>query len=268
MQGEKAEWSIIEALDEIYEQSEEFDVVAILRGGGSQTDLSCFDSYELACNVAQFPLPIISGIGHEQDESVTDMVAWMRAKTPTAAAAYLIDEMHEFENSIDESLQTGLQYLQNIVSEHEQLLIEKLNSVQLYMTNALNVEHNKIQLLVFQIHAAINKKSAQSRYQITSLLSASSKACSRTLIANLLALSKFKKTLSTVTSKQIQLHSLAITNLEHIANLSDPQIILKKGFSLTFHDGKVVNSSKKLKPGDKIESKFHDGTVQSVISVS
>ncbi|KAA6303317.1 MAG: Exodeoxyribonuclease 7 large subunit [Candidatus Ordinivivax streblomastigis] len=90
MQGEQTEQSIISALDKIYTLRDQFDAVIIIRGGGATSDLASFDTYNLAVNVAQFPLPVITGIGHERDDTVLDFVAHHRAKTPTAVADYLI----------------------------------------------------------------------------------------------------------------------------------------------------------------------------------
>ena len=95
MQGEQVEASVIHALNQIYESVHDFDVVCILRGGGATADLSGFDTLALAENVAQFPLPIITGIGHERDESILDMVSNTRVKTPTAAAALLVDNLRQ-----------------------------------------------------------------------------------------------------------------------------------------------------------------------------
>ena len=100
MQGEQAEASIISALEKIYSTINLFDVVLIIRGGGATTDLACFDSYELALNCAQFPLPIIAGIGHQRDISILDMVANTSVKTPTAAAEFLISCLQQAENSV------------------------------------------------------------------------------------------------------------------------------------------------------------------------
>lgn len=100
MQGEQAENSIISALEKIFDHNELFDVVVIIRGGGATTDLACFDSYELALNCAQFPLPIIAGIGHQRDVSILDMVAHTSVKTPTAAAELLIEYMQQTENEV------------------------------------------------------------------------------------------------------------------------------------------------------------------------
>lgn len=98
MQGDKTETSIIAALDHIYNHAAYFDVVVILRGGGSAADLSSFDSYLLAANCAQFPLPVITGIGHERDDTVVDLVAHTRLKTPTAVAEFLIGKMQSAAN--------------------------------------------------------------------------------------------------------------------------------------------------------------------------
>jgi len=95
MQGEQVEVSVIHALNNIYERTSEFDVICILRGGGATADLSGFDTLALAENVAQFPLPIITGIGHDRDESILDMVSNTKVKTPTAAAALLIDNLKQ-----------------------------------------------------------------------------------------------------------------------------------------------------------------------------
>ncbi len=101
MQGDQAEDSIIAALDKIYTYADLFDIVVIIRGGGATTDLACFDSYQLALNCAQFPLPVIAGIGHQRDVSILDMVAHTSVKTPTAAAEFLVEKMETAENRLN-----------------------------------------------------------------------------------------------------------------------------------------------------------------------
>ena len=101
MQGEGVEQSVIAALERIYEEVANYDCVVIIRGGGATSDMSGFDTLALAENVAQFPLPVITGIGHDRDESVLDMVACIRVKTPTAAAAYLVSHLLKISDLID-----------------------------------------------------------------------------------------------------------------------------------------------------------------------
>lgn len=107
MQGAGAEASVMAALEQIELRSDSFDAVVIIRGGGSVTDLSCFDGYSLAAAVARMSLPVVAGIGHDKDISVVDMVAFRSVKTPTAAARFFIDQMRRF----DEGLESAAEFL-------------------------------------------------------------------------------------------------------------------------------------------------------------
>ena len=101
MQGERCDESIVAALYAVAERSEEFDAVAIIRGGGSTSDLECYNSYLLAFAVTQFPLPVLTGIGHDKDTSVTDMVAHTPLKTPTAVAAWIDGRAADFDGALE-----------------------------------------------------------------------------------------------------------------------------------------------------------------------
>ncbi len=122
MQGDRSEASIISALEQIYQHKELFDVVVIIRGGGASSDLSCFDSYELALNCAQYPLPIVSGIGHERDVTVLDAVAHTRVKTPTAAAEFLINRVTATIDHLMGLQDRLVQTTRNILAEEDSLL--------------------------------------------------------------------------------------------------------------------------------------------------
>jgi len=126
MQGEATESSVIDALNLISEEAERYDVVVIIRGGGSTTDLSWFDSYEIAYHVTQFPLPVLTGIGHERDRSVTDMVAWKSLKTPTAVADFLVERTIDCENRIIGMAES----LTSAVTEAIDSASEQLSSLQ------------------------------------------------------------------------------------------------------------------------------------------
>ena len=125
MQGDRVEETVIAALDRIADERESWDVVVIIRGGGATSDLSGFDTYALAANCAQFPLPIVTGIGHERDDTVLDMVAHTRVKTPTAAAEHLIAALVEAATRLDEltsSLVAGIIYR----IHHEERRVESI----------------------------------------------------------------------------------------------------------------------------------------------
>jgi exodeoxyribonuclease VII large subunit len=122
MQGDRTESSIITALEQVYDEEDKFDVVAIIRGGGATSELSCFDSYMLAAHCAQFPLPIITGIGHERDESIVDMVANTRMKTPTAVAEFLINKMDEAWETVSSLSDLLTKRVKDTISTEENLL--------------------------------------------------------------------------------------------------------------------------------------------------
>ena len=146
MQGERVEESILSALDAINSRLEEFDAVVIIRGGGATSDLSGFDTYLLAASCAQFPLPIITGIGHERDDTVIDKVAHTRVKTPTAAAEYLIAKM-------DKCL--------DVLNETSKRLRENVKAFLLW-------EHRRMESLKQRIPSAVYKRIADAKYGLLS----------------------------------------------------------------------------------------------------
>lgn len=146
MQGTETEASIINALEAVYEHKELFDVVVIIRGGGATSDLSWFDNYNIAYHCTQFPLPILSGIGHDKDVSVVDMVAHTSLKTPTAVAQFLVDCMQQTESNL------------HTVKE------EIIN----YTEQALESWQQRLQLVTLQLPNAVKRKVEQAYYTLTS----------------------------------------------------------------------------------------------------
>ena len=206
MQGEQVESSIINALEQIYSLTatssplnSPFDVVCILRGGGATADLSGFDTLPLAENVAQFPLPIITGIGHERDESILDMVSNSRVKTPTAAAALLIDNLLQVLTRIDSAQQ--------------------------------------------RITMAISQQFATQKARLDSL-----QTLLPVLAQRLLSNARHRLELM-----EMQLQSY------------DPQLLLRRGYSITLHNGRAVRNPQQLKAGDEIETRVEKGIIKSIV---
>jgi exodeoxyribonuclease VII large subunit len=155
MQGDAAEESIISALHAIAEREEEFDVVAIIRGGGSTSDLALFDSYLIATHVAQFPLPIFSGIGHDKDISVVDMVAHTALKTPTAVATKLV-EMADYEMNIIDSFASDIAAMVDNRLYHEDMRIYQLGTdIERRATAHINDCHKHIELIQSALHSRL-----------------------------------------------------------------------------------------------------------------
>ncbi len=144
MQGDQAEQSIIRALEKVFDAHHLFDVVVIIRGGGATTDLACYDGYELALNCAQFPLPVISGIGHQRDNTILDLVAHTSVKTPTAAAAYLIDCM----------------------TDAYQMAAEPYDAIVAFVRNKLQAEERRLSDLRWKMKHALQQKSSARHLQL------------------------------------------------------------------------------------------------------
>lgn len=125
MQGESIERSIIEALNSINAVCDDYDAVVIIRGGGATSDMAGFDTLALAENVANFPIPIITGIGHDRDESILDMVSHTRVKTPTAAAAFLIDHLKTVSDQLT-MLSEAIPRLFSVVRTHQEARLDNL----------------------------------------------------------------------------------------------------------------------------------------------
>ena len=161
LQGKDAEASIIAAIDEIYNAIDSYDIVVIIRGGGSISDLACFDSYNLASCVAQIPIPVVTGIGHDKDVSVVDMVANTMQKTPTAAAEFLIDCVAEQDSYINEiaeqiidltraQLQSKNHDLHNLAMCLKNAASIKIESDRFFVQNFLNQKMKPLLVLRFR----------------------------------------------------------------------------------------------------------------------
>ena len=151
MQGQSAEESIIDALGRVADRMEQFDAVVIVRGGGSQSDLSCFNAYRLSNHVAQFPLPVLTGIGHDKDQSVVDMVAASPHKTPTAVAAWLVERMADLEGWLEGAAtqlhETTLRHLREAALGLERMSGELHRTTkETLLTEQLKLNHHTLQL--------------------------------------------------------------------------------------------------------------------------
>jgi exodeoxyribonuclease VII large subunit len=228
MQGEQIEQSIINALNKIYEAHESnenhaplFDCVVIIRGGGATADLSGFDTLALAENVAQFPLPIITGIGHDRDESVLDMVSYTRVKTPTAAAQFLIENLDATMQRIDTCQ----------------------DRIMLYATSKMETEQLRLMRFAERIPS------------LFSLVKVKQDALLDTLSARL----------APVVNLTIEKQRHQLQLLEQRAKALDPTLLLKRGYSITLCQGKVLRHADNVKPGTEIETRLEQGTIISIV---
>ena len=176
MQGEGVEQSIIAALNEIYshtpnieQRTSVFDAVVIIRGGGATADLSGFDTLALAENVAQFPLPIITGIGHERDESILDMVSHTRVKTPTAAAALLIDNLLQVQERIDDASQRISAAVNQRINSQKTRIVTLTSILPTLALQIVTAQRHRIETIGSRMPIALERRLTAQKHLLESL---------------------------------------------------------------------------------------------------
>jgi exodeoxyribonuclease VII large subunit len=240
MQGDLAEQSMIDALEKI--PPDKFDLVVITRGGGSRSDLACFDTYNLANNVCQFPLPVISAIGHERDTSVVDLVSHTKMKTPTAAAAFIIEKTAEFWSEITNYFEQITDKTSNILDLH----VNFLDKAEKSILNSKNYVQNRLQTL--QYFSEKMQWIVKDKYQ--------KRAQQLTFVTN---------SLFPVALNQLKFQQQKVVMLTKAIDAYNPQHILKKGYSITLKNGKTVRKETEVVRGDEVITILSEGKVRSII---
>ena len=241
MQGDDVEQSIIAALERIY--SLEFDCVVIIRGGGATSDMSGFDTLALAENVANFPLPIITGIGHDRDESILDMVSHTRVKTPTAAAAFLIDHLKTVMDILNDSqeqivrlAQQKLTYYKSQFATIAEVLPRLFSNVKVRQEARLDALNNSI------AHHAQQK-----------------------ILNSQLSIVNLENRLPILLDRRLMAEKHRLQLIEEKAKSLDPALLLSRGYSITLKDGHVIRDAAVLRSGDEIETRLANGTIHSTV---
>jgi len=263
MQGDQTEPSIIEALERIYNYEEVFDAVVIIRGGGSTADLMCFDSYLLALNITQFPLPVLTGIGHERDESVVDMVAHTQLKTPTAVAEFIIDRMASFQAYVDDLQNQFTNESRRILKDQKYRLDLSIQKLQPLVKQTLSHQKRKpeeaAQRLLFLMKSYFDNQQRYFSHVKESIHYRTSKKVKTEIQETDFLKTKLKLEIQGfLKNKRQQIHLAEKTN-----QLSDPLTILDKGYSITYSNEKVVKETLQLKKGDLITTRLNNGEVIS-----
>lgn len=242
MQGERVETSVIAALDRIYAESEKWNVVVIIRGGGATSDLSGFDTYDLAASCAQFPLPIITGIGHERDDTVIDLVAHTRVKTPTAAAEFLVNHLRQTAEQLENYAYYIRQEVPARLNREKERLERCITRIPARVQMRLQREDFRRERLAKRMEMAWQSRLAREQYRL--------ELSSRLSVALQARLLKEK-------------HRLDL--LEKSVEAASPDLLLKRGYSITLKDGKAVTDASLLKPGDRVVTRVAKGQFSSEV---
>lgn len=244
MQGNDAERSIVDALEQIAARMDEFDTVVIIRGGGSQSDLACFNSYRLCSHIAQFPLPVITGIGHDKDQSVADLVAAVALKTPTAVATMLVDSLMEVDNYFDTLHDNLLQVTVGALDTQKRRVHSasiSLSQVSTRLTHSLAMRLERLSSEIIRRHEAL----------ITSRQNG-------------------LQTLQAAMTQRIQTLLLRQTNRLDVAHrLVDshrPERILSLGFAIVRREAIALKTSTDIEIGQKVNITLARGILEAEVT--
>lgn len=266
VQGNEAENSMANALEAIYNEIFNWDLVAIIRGGGSQTDLACFDSYYLASHIAQFPIPVITGIGHERDNTVADLVAHTRLKTPTAAAEFIISHFSEARQLLLNSIDNFVNQTLNFTYELNNTLNKRMGRLAPIVlkgisSNLLNIQflNQKINVTTLKLLKYENKEHELRISKLDNII--------RGTLSDQIQFFKYRtNSLKNSTQQILQTNYQKILFHEMVSNIVDPQMVMKRGFSLTSLNGSIIVDSKQLKKNDRIITHFSSGFIASIVA--
>lgn len=287
MQGAETVPSIINALERIFQHEDFFDVVVIIRGGGAAADLSSFDNYDLAFNITQFPLPVITGIGHEKDDTIIDLVAHTRMKTPTAVAEFLITGVAQFYERLLDMENEVVQFVRNTIDVEQNRLERIATSLNYSVSGFINEKQTRLTKLGNELQQNVNRFSFKKEYEINNIkhdLESAVSLCfvevknrmeqkrrvlkrvvGESLLKENATLIHYKDLIASEAKRMIFREQKKIHISENSVRLLNPENILKRGYSLTLKNGEIVKTVAELKVNDEIETRFTDGKVKSKI---
>ncbi|HET9486706.1 MAG TPA: exodeoxyribonuclease VII large subunit [Chryseosolibacter sp.] len=263
LQGDKAVESIGYQLERIRKVAAHFDVVAIIRGGGGEVGLSCFNDYDLSKQVALFPLPVMTGIGHATNETVVEMVAYRNAITPTELADFLLQTFHNFSVPVKKAEEVLAGKAERIIAEERQHLQHAVRYFRSVTDNVLIKSQHDIRQHVRDLFKQSNQSLLRQK-QAHSSLAYNLRKVSRSLYNNRkqeikqLAIMVRKDLATFLKQKENQLTNVVKT----VANLH-PENVLRRGYTITRVNGKAITRLEEVKPADTLETIVTDGSVFS-----
>ena len=244
MQGSQAPESIISALEQVAAGADGYDGVVIIRGGGATDDLSCFEDYDLAANIAQFPLPVIIGIGHERDITLLDYVANMRVKTPTAAAAWLIERASAALDRALSLYDSICRRAREIISENNVFLSQAELLLRTNSRRIIDSHKGRIAMLATRLHAAASGRITREESRLGSVV----------------------MMLENAARTRLERASAGIDTFSRVLEAVSPEAVLSRGYTITTFNGRSGFNPSDLKKGDIIQTRFANTIINSTVN--
>jgi exodeoxyribonuclease VII large subunit len=265
LQGDVAVASIQAQLVRIEKVKEHFDCVAIVRGGGGEVGMTCYNNFDLCKAIATFPLPVLSGIGHSTNMTVAEMVSFRSAITPTELGDFLIQVFHEFNVPVNEAQKTirstALRLLESNKSLFQSEIKHFKNASMLFIQRSEQLLQNETRTL----QAKARKLVGMNREQLNAAVFGLKTESKNSLKEYFIELDRFQNSLQTYSRSQLEKENRELDHLRGLVRLLDPKQVLKRGFSITTHNGVSVNKDMKMKEGILLQVQTYDFMIKTII---
>ncbi|MCM8829547.1 MAG: exodeoxyribonuclease VII large subunit [Candidatus Omnitrophica bacterium] len=243
MQGEQAEPSILAALERCYKRRRQYDILVIIRGGGDNVDLHCFDSYNIGKAIACFPLPVLSGIGHTRDETVIDIVAYKKLISPTATGEFVVSRMRNFEEKLEGISSRFVDFTRGILTKQDAFIKEAGSHLKIFADFFLHKANQNFNIIISDFRTNVSKCIASREF----------------------FLKQVPDTLASALRVYVKGRINFLERQEDRISFMSPINVLKRGYSITFKDGRVVKDVSELKKGEIIETQLYRGKIKSKV---
>lgn len=243
LQGHRAVASIKSQLQHIRQQRHLYDVVLIIRGGGGEVGLTSYNHYDLAATVAGFPLPVMTGIGHATNETVTEMVAYKQAVTPSELAEFLLQKFKAIDEQLLLNQRTLNQILPQILQDHHTTLSKYGDRLITQAQQMLISQSHQLERIQWNFQQQISRQVDAAHFQLLQM----------------------RQELEKAAMQRILLDNQTLAHQSKMVSLMDPAHLMKRGFSMTFANGKLLTHPQSLSPGDRIETHLYEGKITSTV---
>ena len=266
LQGDKAVETLIAQLRRVRKVARHFDVVALVRGGGGDIGLSCYNHYDLAREIAEFPIPVITGIGHATNETISELIAYENAITPTKLAEFLIQKSHDFAVPLHKAEERIVDRCQRLITEEKKRFADEIKLMQSVTRHLLlknrNIMGYQSRLLSDLSRFRIGNEKRFLTVALTSIKRETHQLCTtEKQNVSQLALEVKKDVASQIAQSGLLLMNLS-RNLENLS----PKNVLKRGYSITQRNGKSLRSSDQVHDGDALTTVLFEGEITSIVT--
>lgn len=265
LQGENASRELRTVLEDIAANADAYDCVCIIRGGGGDIGLNCYNDYSLCHAIATFPLPVLTGIGHSTNSTIAEEISYQNFITPTALADFFLQRLGAFEDSLNELDKRLQQYCTQMLKEQGKELSFMQKGLKDRVCQMLRSQHQQLDYARQALAENTQHRLRDNSRELDFLMRTLSARSNSVIVQHRGLLERQQENLRSLTKGKLQKCRSDLDNMQQIVAANNPQRLLSLGYSITRHAGKVVASQKDVDAGDELTTEMKDGTIISVV---